>query len=232
LDIINSGSSTFDSISSSTNALLLNDLVHPCYNVIVGIDFTASNEWKGRKTFNSQSLHKTLGNKIYNPYQKVLSVLGFVLNKLLANSNASSASTNLSGGTINTMYTQTSIGNNLFASTTFTTMTTSASQTQSSSTAPNSAAYANQFQHQTSKQGLFKIYAYGFGDASSTDKQVFSLFENNSFLANNAETNSMTNTTNSSLASDNYNFVESFDDILNRYSNCDFFFYDILFYTK
>jgi hypothetical protein len=27
---------------------------------------------KGRKTFNSQSLHKILGNKIYNPFQKVI----------------------------------------------------------------------------------------------------------------------------------------------------------------
>ncbi len=52
-------------------------------NIIVGIDFTASNEWKGRKTFNSQSLHKTLSNRIYNPYQKVIFVLGNALTKLL-----------------------------------------------------------------------------------------------------------------------------------------------------
>jgi hypothetical protein len=52
-------------------------------NIIVGVDFTASNEWKGRKTFNSQSLHKTLANRIYNPYQKVIFVLGNVLTKFL-----------------------------------------------------------------------------------------------------------------------------------------------------
>ena len=63
-----------------------------CFNIIIGIDFTASNEWKGRKTFNSQSLHKTLGNKIYNPYQKVISILGLTLQKLV------SATSSQSGG--------------------------------------------------------------------------------------------------------------------------------------
>lgn len=52
-------------------------------NVIIGIDFTSSNEWKGRRTFSSQSLHKTLGNKIYNPYQKVISVLGMIINRII-----------------------------------------------------------------------------------------------------------------------------------------------------
>lgn len=39
--------------------------------VAFGIDFSASNEWQGRKTFNGQLLHKTNSNKIFNPYQKV-----------------------------------------------------------------------------------------------------------------------------------------------------------------
>ena len=39
--------------------------------IVFGIDLSASNEWQGRKTFQGQSLHKTQGNKIYNPYQKV-----------------------------------------------------------------------------------------------------------------------------------------------------------------
>lgn len=39
--------------------------------IIFGIDLSASNEWQGRKTFQGQSLHKTQGNRVFNPYQKV-----------------------------------------------------------------------------------------------------------------------------------------------------------------
>ncbi|CAF0756907.1 unnamed protein product [Rotaria sordida] len=46
--------------------------------IIFGIDFSASNEWQGRKTFNGQLLHKTNSNKIYNPYQKAISELGLI----------------------------------------------------------------------------------------------------------------------------------------------------------
>ena len=31
-------------------------------NLIIGVDFTASNEWQGRKSFNQNCLHKTQGN--------------------------------------------------------------------------------------------------------------------------------------------------------------------------
>ena len=48
-------------------------------NFILGIDFSASNEWQGKKTFGQASLHKLSGNKIYNPYQKVIWVLGQTL---------------------------------------------------------------------------------------------------------------------------------------------------------
>lgn len=48
-------------------------------NLIIGVDFTASNEWQGRKTFNQQNLHKIVGNKVYNPYQKVIYILGETL---------------------------------------------------------------------------------------------------------------------------------------------------------
>lgn len=44
--------------------------------LIIGIDFTASNEWQGRKTFSSQCLHKVIPGRIYNPYQKVISIIG------------------------------------------------------------------------------------------------------------------------------------------------------------
>lgn len=47
--------------------------------LIVGIDFTASNEWQGRKTFSGNSLHRILGSKIYNPYQKVIHIMGNTL---------------------------------------------------------------------------------------------------------------------------------------------------------
>ena len=40
-------------------------------NLIIGVDFTASNEWQGRKSFNQNCLHRTQGTKVYNPYQKV-----------------------------------------------------------------------------------------------------------------------------------------------------------------
>lgn len=48
-------------------------------NLIIGIDFTASNEWQGRKTFKGKNLHTVTGNKILNPYQKVISILGETL---------------------------------------------------------------------------------------------------------------------------------------------------------
>ncbi|XP_052800037.1 uncharacterized protein LOC128231362 isoform X2 [Mya arenaria] len=47
--------------------------------LIVGVDFTASNEWQGRKTFSGNSLHKITGSKIINPYQKVIHIMGNTL---------------------------------------------------------------------------------------------------------------------------------------------------------
>ena len=48
-------------------------------DVIIGIDFTASNEWQGKRSFSKTNLHKTHGSRIYNPYQKVLHILGKTL---------------------------------------------------------------------------------------------------------------------------------------------------------
>lgn len=45
-------------------------------DIIVGIDFSASNEWQGRKTYNAKCLHDTSSNKGFNPYQRVLSIIG------------------------------------------------------------------------------------------------------------------------------------------------------------
>ncbi|KAL4223647.1 hypothetical protein ACF0H5_017115 [Mactra antiquata] len=47
--------------------------------LIVGVDFTASNEWQGRKTFKGHSLHKVDGHKLFNPYQKVIHIMGNTL---------------------------------------------------------------------------------------------------------------------------------------------------------
>nr|XP_023889882.1 pollen receptor-like kinase 1 [Quercus suber] len=46
-------------------------------NLIVGIDFTASNELKGKFSFNKQSLH-TIGDEL-NPYQMAISIIGKTL---------------------------------------------------------------------------------------------------------------------------------------------------------
>ncbi|KAK4484954.1 hypothetical protein RD792_007559 [Penstemon davidsonii] len=46
-------------------------------NLIVGIDFTKSNEWTGKVSFNNRSLH-TLGGTP-NPYEKAISIIGKTL---------------------------------------------------------------------------------------------------------------------------------------------------------
>lgn len=47
--------------------------------LIIGVDYTASNEWQGRKSFNGQCLHKIIPGRVYNPYQKVISIIGQTL---------------------------------------------------------------------------------------------------------------------------------------------------------
>lgn len=48
--------------------------------LIVGVDFSASNEWQGRKTFSGQNLHAVASKgKVMNPYQKVISIIGRTL---------------------------------------------------------------------------------------------------------------------------------------------------------
>ncbi|XP_073150214.1 E3 ubiquitin-protein ligase RGLG4-like isoform X2 [Henckelia pumila] len=46
-------------------------------NLILGIDFTKSNEWTGKKSFNSRSLHAI--SDIPNPYEKAISIIGKTL---------------------------------------------------------------------------------------------------------------------------------------------------------
>uniref|UniRef100_A0A0B6Z520 VWFA domain-containing protein n=1 Tax=Arion vulgaris TaxID=1028688 RepID=A0A0B6Z520_9EUPU len=50
--------------------------------LIIGVDFSASNEWQGRKTFSGQNLHKVLPGKVLNPYQKVISIIGRTIESL------------------------------------------------------------------------------------------------------------------------------------------------------
>lgn len=66
--------SSFDEISEACRKAGLEKT-----NLIIGVDFTASNEWQGRKSFNQNCLHKIVPNKVYNPYQKVIWILGNTL---------------------------------------------------------------------------------------------------------------------------------------------------------
>ncbi|CAN4095945.1 unnamed protein product [Withania somnifera] len=46
-------------------------------NLIIGIDFTKSNEWTGKVSFANKSLH-TIGNSV-NPYEKAIAIIGKTL---------------------------------------------------------------------------------------------------------------------------------------------------------
>ncbi|XP_071946365.1 uncharacterized protein [Antedon mediterranea] len=48
-------------------------------DIIIAVDFTASNEWQGRKTFNARCLHELVNGKLFNPYQKVIACIGATL---------------------------------------------------------------------------------------------------------------------------------------------------------
>mmetsp|Transcript_38718 Transcript_38718/g.97534 ORF Transcript_38718/g.97534 Transcript_38718/m.97534 type:complete len:320 (+) Transcript_38718:239-1198(+) len=47
-------------------------------NLILGIDFTKSNEYTGRTTFHNRCLHD-ISDKLQNPYQRVISIIGRTL---------------------------------------------------------------------------------------------------------------------------------------------------------
>ncbi|KAI5057607.1 hypothetical protein GOP47_0027994 [Adiantum capillus-veneris] len=47
-------------------------------NLIVGVDFTKSNEWTGKKSFNGKSLH-ALNANAPNPYEQAISIIGRTL---------------------------------------------------------------------------------------------------------------------------------------------------------
>ena len=47
-------------------------------NIIIGVDFTASNEWQGRNSFDRKSLH-TISKTKRNPYQRVITTIASTL---------------------------------------------------------------------------------------------------------------------------------------------------------
>ncbi|KAI3996690.1 hypothetical protein MKX01_040990 [Papaver californicum] len=48
-------------------------------NLIVGIDFTKSNEWSGKKSFENKCLHSINQGGIRNPYEQAISIIGRTL---------------------------------------------------------------------------------------------------------------------------------------------------------
>jgi len=46
-------------------------------NLIIGVDFTKSNEWTGKRCFNGRSLHHLGGPP--NPYEQAISIIGKTL---------------------------------------------------------------------------------------------------------------------------------------------------------
>ncbi|KAK4746690.1 hypothetical protein SAY87_025727 [Trapa incisa] len=65
----------YNSLEQVTEALARSGLESS--NLIVGIDFTKSNEWTGAKSFNRQSLHH-IGSGL-NPYEQAISIVGKTL---------------------------------------------------------------------------------------------------------------------------------------------------------
>ena len=79
-DTFSENEDRFNSLAEITKAMNMNGLEKA--NLIIGIDFTASNEWQGRKSFGGRSLHhividpKTNRISKWNPYQRVIRAIG------------------------------------------------------------------------------------------------------------------------------------------------------------
>lgn len=66
----------FNNIYEVTSAL--NEAGLESANLIIGIDFTKSNEWTGKNSFNGMSLH-AIRPSMPNPYQHAISIIGTAL---------------------------------------------------------------------------------------------------------------------------------------------------------
>ncbi|KAL8249936.1 hypothetical protein R6Q59_006804 [Mikania micrantha] len=68
-------SDNYETLDQVTSALAKAGLESS--NLIVGIDFTKSNEWTGEKSFNGRSLHSI--GPLQNPYEEAISIIGKTL---------------------------------------------------------------------------------------------------------------------------------------------------------
>ncbi|XP_031744136.1 E3 ubiquitin-protein ligase RGLG2-like isoform X2 [Cucumis sativus] len=68
----------FESLEQVTEALVKAGLESS--NLIIGIDFTISNEWTGTKSFMGRNLHDLAG-AFLNPYEQAISIIGRTLEK-------------------------------------------------------------------------------------------------------------------------------------------------------
>ncbi|XP_009617437.1 E3 ubiquitin-protein ligase RGLG2-like [Nicotiana tabacum] len=68
----------YNSLEQVTDALARAGLESS--NLIVGIDFTKSNEWTGARSFQGKSLHHIVDNQ-QNPYEQAISIIGRTLSK-------------------------------------------------------------------------------------------------------------------------------------------------------
>uniref|UniRef100_A0A7N0T7H0 RING-type domain-containing protein n=1 Tax=Kalanchoe fedtschenkoi TaxID=63787 RepID=A0A7N0T7H0_KALFE len=66
---------SYDSLEQVTEALARAGLESS--NLIVGVDFTKSNEWTGKESYNGRSLHH-IGSRL-NPYEQAISIIGKTL---------------------------------------------------------------------------------------------------------------------------------------------------------
>ncbi|KAJ3704008.1 hypothetical protein LUZ61_007713 [Rhynchospora tenuis] len=70
-------SDCYNSIEQVTNAL--GEAGLESSNLIVGVDFTRSNEWTGKRSFDGLSLHNI--GEFPNPYEQAISIIGQTLSK-------------------------------------------------------------------------------------------------------------------------------------------------------
>eukprot|EP00249_Psilotum_nudum_P008154 c21076_g4_i2 orf=302-691(+) len=68
----------YDNLEEVTQALRAAGLESS--NLIIGIDFTKSNEWTGKHSFSGKSLH-AISSGTVNPYEQAMSIIGRTLSQ-------------------------------------------------------------------------------------------------------------------------------------------------------